>query len=109
MSTRSGTYYRQTNTDQVYDPNPRRAYHEPDYEPHPRRSHYQDPEYNQWHYEQRLLDQWYRLKQGDATVSEYIAQFNKFDRRCSTAESEARIISIFRAGLRKDIQWKLFQ
>ena len=89
MSTRSGTYYRQTYADQVYDPNPRRAYHEPDYEPHPRRSHDQDPEYDQWYYEQRLLGQWYRLKQGDATVSEYIAQFNMYDRRCSTAESEA--------------------
>ena len=43
------------------------------------------------------------LKQGDATVSEYIAQFNEFDRRCSTAESEAQIISRFRAGLHKDI------
>ena len=76
MSTRSETYYPQTYADQVYDPNPRRSY-------------YQDPEYNQWCYEQRLLDQWYRLKQGDATVSEYIAQFNEFYRRCSTAESEA--------------------
>ena len=46
MSTRSGTYYSQTYSDQVYDPNPRRAYHEPVYEPNPRRSHQHDPEYN---------------------------------------------------------------
>ena len=48
--------YHQRLFDQVYDPNPRRAYHDPDYEPHPRRSYYHDPEYNQWCYEQRLLD-----------------------------------------------------
>ena len=36
MSTRSGTYYSQTYSDQVYLSNPRRAYHEPAYEPYPR-------------------------------------------------------------------------
>jgi len=62
-----------------------------------------------WFYEQRLLDQWYILRQNNKTVSEYIDQFNEFIRRCNIVESEAVIISRFWAGLYRDIQWKLFQ
>ena len=82
-----------------------------------RKSYYSGDKINTWremksklrekylgkYYEQKLLDQWYKLRQDDTTVSDYIAKFNEYIRRRSIVESEAMIISRFRAGLRKDI------
>ena len=59
-------------------------------------------------YEQRLLDQWQRLTQGNKIVSEYISKFDEFVMRCNVVESEAATLSRFRAGLYEEIQRELF-
>ena len=59
-------------------------------------------------YEQRLLDQWQRLTQGNKTVTEYIAKFDEFIMRCNVVESEAATLSRFRAGLYEEINRELF-
>ena len=59
-------------------------------------------------YHQRLLDQWQRLIQGNRSVAEYIAKFDEFVMRYNVDESESVTLSRFRAGLREEIQRKLF-
>ena len=59
-------------------------------------------------YQQRLLDQWQRLTQGNKTVSEYVAKFDEFVMRCNVVESEAATLSRFRSGLNDDIKGELF-
>ena len=59
-------------------------------------------------YNQRLLDQWQRLTQGNRSVAEYIAKFDEFVMRCNVDESESVTLSRFRARLRKKIQKELF-
>ena len=59
-------------------------------------------------YNQRLLDQWQRLAQGNRSVAEYIAKFDEFIMRCNVDESKSVTLSRFRAGLRKEIQKELF-
>ena len=34
-------------------------------------------------YKQSLLDQWHRLRQGNKSVSEYVAKFDEFVMRCN--------------------------
>ena len=59
-------------------------------------------------YQQRLLDQWQRLTQGNKTVSEYVAKFDEFVMQCNVVESEAATLSRFRSGLNEDIKGELF-
>ena len=59
-------------------------------------------------YQQRLLDQWQRLTQGNKTVSEYIAKFDEFVMRCHLNEPEEATLSRFRTGLRDEIQRELY-
>ena len=54
--------------------------------------------YLSFSYEQRLLDQWQRLNQGNKTVSEYITKFDEYVMRCNIVESEAVTLSRFRAA-----------
>ena len=58
-------------------------------------------------YQQRLLDQWQRLTQGNRSVTDYIAKFDEFLSRCQVREAEAVVLSRFRAGLREDLQREL--
>ena len=59
-------------------------------------------------YQERLLDQWQRLTQGNKTVSEYVTKFDEFVMRCNVVESEAATLSRFRSGLNEDIKGELF-
>ena len=59
-------------------------------------------------YQQRLLDQWQRLTQGNRSVTEYITRFDEYLMRCGVAEDKVVILSRFRAGLQDDIQHELF-
>jgi len=54
-------------------------------------------------YEQRLLDQWQCLTQGNKTVSKYVAKFDEFVIRCNMVEFEVATLSRFRAGLHEEI------
>jgi len=58
-------------------------------------------------YEKRLLDQWYQLRQDNRPVSKYIEDFQWYDMKCNTIETEAQITSRFRVGLHPDIYRKL--
>ena len=58
-------------------------------------------------YEQRLLDQWQKMTQGNQIVSEYIAIFDEYVMRCGVSESESVTLSRFRAGLNEDIKREL--
>ncbi|XP_038975300.1 uncharacterized protein LOC103717641 [Phoenix dactylifera] len=59
-------------------------------------------------YQQRLLDQWQTLTQGNKSVIDYIAKFDEFLMRCHVDEDPSVTLSRFRAGLRSDIQRELF-
>ena len=59
-------------------------------------------------YEQKLLDQWQKLTQGNKSVADYIAKFDKFVMRCSIVESKAVTLLRFRASLHEDVQRELF-
>ena len=59
-------------------------------------------------YQQRLLDQWQRLTQGNRSVTEYITRFDEYLMRCGVAEDRVVTLSRFRARLREDIQRELF-
>ena len=59
-------------------------------------------------YNQRLLDQWQKLTQGNKSVAEYIAKFDEYVMRCDVEESESVTLSRFRAGLREELQKELF-
>ena len=59
-------------------------------------------------YQQNLLDQWQTLKQGNRSVSDYIATFDEYLMRCDVSEAHEVTLSRFRAGLREDIKRELF-
>ena len=50
-------------------------------------------------YQQRLLDQWQRLTQGNRLVTEYITRFDEYLIRYGVAEDRVVTLSRFRAGL----------
>ena len=59
-------------------------------------------------YNQRLIDQWQKLTQGNKSIAEYIAKFDEYVMRCDVEESESVTLSRFRAGLREELQKELF-
>jgi len=58
-------------------------------------------------YKKRLLDQLQRLTQGNGPVSEYIKKFDQFLMRCCEDESDAKVLSRFRSGLKDELRREL--
>ncbi|CAB4282663.1 unnamed protein product [Prunus armeniaca] len=58
-------------------------------------------------YQQRLLDQWQTLRQGNMPVIEYIGKFEEFMFRCDVREDQLVTLSRFKSGLSTEIQREL--
>lgn len=58
-------------------------------------------------YQERLLDQWQSLRQGNMTAEEFIDKFKEFMLRCNVNEDPSVTLARFRTGLRLELQREL--
>ena len=58
-------------------------------------------------YRPMIIDEWQRLRQGDGSVADYIAQFDELMIRCNIDEEPEATLARFRAGLRPEYQREL--
>ena len=58
-------------------------------------------------YRPMIIDEWHNLRQGEGTVTDYIAKFDDLMIRCNLEEEPMATLARFRAGLRPEFQREL--
>ena len=58
-------------------------------------------------YQDQLVDQWQRIRQGNKSALEYVTEFDELLMACGLKEDPTLTLSRFRTGLREDIRRKI--